>query len=971
MSLVGLFFLTMSYTIPAGTELPTTITSNTVLYKSNSPYLAEEDVTVISGVKLTVQAGVEIRFDDDAGLIIKGEVEMNGSEAEPIYLKPKPGQSRWKILSLHEATGSCYIGYVTITGTTKGNTPSREQAGITAYKSEVVIDHVNISSIEEPIRIVNCEDAVIKNSTLYCNVAGADYLNFFESSGEILNCTFIGSDKSNVDAIDFDESVGLVSGNVISNFYGDNTDGIDAGTEGSILVITNNFIKNISDKGISMGEQTIATVNHNVIINAETAIASKDLAVVNASNNTIYRCDYAYGAFSAEDVQYGGGNLYVKNSIIIECDQTAQIRDNSDLTIDYSISNSHTIQGDGNILDDPMVKNPQNDDFSLRKGSPAIDTGDPTSTPDPDGTRADMGAFYYDQRNDIGLVVNEIHYRPIIEENEDVQFEFIELYNKTQDPIDLSGISVEGAISYTFEASLIFAGDYILLVKNRDNFTQLPVTAYEWDSGRLNNEGEEIIILDQDGQTIVAVDYKAVSPWPELPYSLYYSIELEDHNGINNDPANWRVSKQPGGSPGKSNENEWVFGLYINEFTASTGTYFPDEFGEFADWIEIYNGSDRYLNIGGMYLTDDLSDPQKYEIPNSDLALTTIAPKDYLLIWADNDDEKGPLHTNFTLASGGEEIGLGILTDEGFTYIDEQDYGQQNRNISYGRYPDGTDNYEYFEIPTPLASNQEKDDLIISGVFINEFVASSGDFYLDEHGLSSDWIEIYNSNTHSVCIGGLWFSDDDSQMMKHQILTCSPDSTTIPAKSFLVFRADEKPNLGINHLDFRLASQGESIILSQNLWGYPNLIDSINYPPQSRDISYGRLSDGSPYWNFFDSPTPEKSNSTSGTYLTPIGQSNELSVYPNPFHSQITVQLPLGKDYTEPVQLVIVGISGIVIDHIEVNEYVVHASGILQWKPTLEQLGSMTNGIYFVRLTSDTWSETKKIYFDNYPANYE
>ena len=207
--------------------------------------------------------------------------------------------------------------------------------------------------------------------------------------------------------------------------------------------------------------------------------------------------------------------------------------------------------------------------------------------------------------------------------------------------------------------------------------------------------------------------------------------------------------------------------------------------------------------------------------------------------------------------------------------------------------------------------------------------------------------------------------------MKHQILTCSPDSTTIPAKSFLVFRADEKPNLGINHLDFRLASQGESIILSQNLWGYPNLIDSINYPPQSRDISYGRLSDGSPYWNFFDSPTPEKSNSTSGTYLTPIGQSNELSVYPNPFHSQITVQLPLGKDYTEPVQLVIVGISGIVIDHIEVNEYVVHASGILQWKPTLEQLGSMTNGIYFVRLTSDTWSETKKIYFDNYPANYE
>ncbi len=40
---------------------------------------------------------------------------------------------------------------------------------------------------------------------------------------------------------------------------------------------------------------------------------------------------------------------------------------------------------------------PGNDDFNLQSASPCIDAGDSNSPPDPDGTRADMGAFYFDQ----------------------------------------------------------------------------------------------------------------------------------------------------------------------------------------------------------------------------------------------------------------------------------------------------------------------------------------------------------------------------------------------------------------------------------------------------------------------------------------------------------------------------------------------------------------------------------------------
>ena len=53
--------------------------------------------------------------------------------------------------------------------------------------------------------------------------------------------------------------------------------------------------------------------------------------------------------------------------------------------------------GIGNIDLDPLFLDPANGDFSLQPTSPCIDSGDPNSQEDPDGTRADMGAFYYDQ----------------------------------------------------------------------------------------------------------------------------------------------------------------------------------------------------------------------------------------------------------------------------------------------------------------------------------------------------------------------------------------------------------------------------------------------------------------------------------------------------------------------------------------------------------------------------------------------
>ena len=60
----------------------------------------------------------------------------------------------------------------------------------------------------------------------------------------------------------------------------------------------------------------------------------------------------------------------------------------------------------GNITADPQFVSASNADFRLQWGSPCIDSGDPnTQYNDPDGTRADMGAFHYDQSTPLRVLL--------------------------------------------------------------------------------------------------------------------------------------------------------------------------------------------------------------------------------------------------------------------------------------------------------------------------------------------------------------------------------------------------------------------------------------------------------------------------------------------------------------------------------------------------------------------------------------
>ena len=152
--------------------------------------------------------------------------------------------------------------------------------------------------------------------------------------------------------------------------------------------------------------------------------------------------------------------------------------------------------------------------------------------------------------------------------------------------------------------------------------------------------------------------------------------------------------------------NEANFGigeisLVINEFMAENDITIedPNEPGEYPDWIELYNSGDTTLDLEGIYLTDDLTNKTKWQVPPG----VTIEPGQYLLFWADSDDVQGDTHTNFKLSAGGEIIGL--FKTDGETQIDLIVFGPQSADISFGRYPDAADDWGFCLIPTPNTTN--------------------------------------------------------------------------------------------------------------------------------------------------------------------------------------------------------------------------------------------------------------------------
>jgi hypothetical protein len=177
--------------------------------------------------------------------------------------------------------------------------------------------------------------------------------------------------------------------------------------------------------------------------------------------------------------------------------------------------------------------------------------------------------------------------------------------------------------------------------------------------------------------------------------------------------------------------------LFINELCASNGKQsgFHNEYGVYADWIEIYNAGDAAVDLAGMRLTEERKQVT-YQFPSNAPFETTILPGGYKIVWADKEMWQGPLHANFKLtAETASTLILSQMVDGQKVEIDRVDYPKEvgkNKNESYGRVTDGASQWEFSTycpekgvyLATPGEANGAKD--CSSQVSVEDNIADSG-----------------------------------------------------------------------------------------------------------------------------------------------------------------------------------------------------------------------------------------------------
>ena len=139
----------------------------------------------------------------------------------------------------------------------------------------------------------------------------------------------------------------------------------------------------------------------------------------------------------------------------------------------------------------------------------------------------------------------------------------------------------------------------------------------------------------------------------------------------------------------------------LNEVSASNLTAYADGFGEYEDWIELYNASATPEDISGWYLSDSQNNPLKWQFPPG----TMLAANGHLLLYASGrNTAAAPFHTSFKLNQTKQE--RIVLSDLNGTLVDVYQLQDPTKtNGSRGRTTDGAATWSLFQTPTPGAPN--------------------------------------------------------------------------------------------------------------------------------------------------------------------------------------------------------------------------------------------------------------------------
>lgn len=343
-----------------------------------------------------------------------------------------------------------------------------------------------------------------------------------------------------------------------------------------------------------------------------------------------------------------------------------------------------------------------------------------------------------------GISITELMYNPLDGDGvSGTELEFIEIKNVSDDPIDLSLAAFTDGVEFTFGPnSILAAGEYWVLVSDITEFpSRYPGIAVKGEyAGQLSNGGETVELRDRNELLLEAVEYDDGSPWPVEADGEGKSLVKRDEAIIPESPTDasvWRASFDIHGSPGREDPTPLSPNIFVNEVLAHTDL--PQ-----LDAVEIHNPGPEAVDISGWYLSDDLSEPKKYRIPE-----TSIIPAGGYLFFTETEfaaDAQGD--AGFRFSSNGEAAWLisadldGALT--GYTHGFE--FGASATGVSFGRYLDSR-GMEIFAASETVTLGAENSPPKIGPLVINEILYRQGDNdieFLEIINLSSEAVPLFD-----------------------------------------------------------------------------------------------------------------------------------------------------------------------------------------------------------------------------------
>lgn len=270
------------------------------------------------------------------------------------------------------------------------------------------------------------------------------------------------------------------------------------------------------------------------------------------------------------------------------------------------------------------------------------------------------------------LASNETAY-----EHEGTYPDLIELYYDGPGAIDLSGFRLTDDESdpdkFVFSSgSTMGPGEYLTLYADSETGASGIHLGFA-----LKDQGEEVVLYNREGQVVDSVIFG--NQLSDLSIGRVY------HEGT------WRLTVPTFGQANFIEPLGDIRTVKISEWLAGEEVLFAHDF------IELYNAHPWPVDIGGSFLTDDLTmHRDMYEVR----PLTFIAGHGFLALKASGEDTPG--HVDFSLSLDGEQIGL---FGPDLAEIDRVIYGPQTPDVSQGRSPDDPNDLDYFLLPTPDLAN--------------------------------------------------------------------------------------------------------------------------------------------------------------------------------------------------------------------------------------------------------------------------